>query len=178
MHTASYAYKGGPELDAFVTNVEAALGQSVDAFQGGYSPAVLHVDGGSVDRPIRGPATGSLRASGTVSVDAVAPGEEGLQQLIRQGYLRPGTSADVQAWNTAATRSSPSGRLAPYRSDYLRVEDSLVVMQRTRLPKGMYGAHSRSFIVPRKALLPDDAGSHNRFYFLDDGSCLGAGPSC
>lgn len=172
---AMYAYKGGKDLERLVEQVRQVLGKPVDEFQGSYAPSGFNVDGGPLAMPSRTFATASVRAPVTLDVDSVAPKKEGLIQLIAEGALRRATERDVAAWNAAATRFSPAGHLAPVRSDYLSARNAYVVLRPTTLPRGMYGGHSTNFIVPAGVAAPTDPGSHNGFYFVEDGTCRGSG---
>jgi hypothetical protein len=99
--------------------------------------------------------------------------DDGLRQLIDDGDIRPATQADVNAWQTAASRRLQTGNLAPYRSKDLYLESTYVVLRDIQLPPNMYGAHSRSFIIPAGVPLPKDPGSHNSYYLLGSGTCIG-----
>jgi hypothetical protein len=171
----AHAYKAGNELDQLDATIQAVLGRQIAAFYGTYSPSALHVDGGE-PRAVQTTKPLALRASAPIANDAVRPGEQGLHQLINEGAIRPATAADIAAWNEAATKARRSGRLAPYRSEYLRSGRTFVLLGQVRLPRDMYGAHSRSFIVPPGVPMPDDPGSHNSYYRISDGSCTGAVP--
>ncbi len=173
-----YAYKGGGNLNQLAAQVESVLGKPIVRFHGDYDPKVLHAD--LANAPQIAPDT-RLSARTEVSQElthsAIPPKEAGLRALITVGAIRPARPADVVAWNAAATKASPTGHLAPVESEYLRVQDSYVVLRTTEVPTGMYGAHSASFIIPKGVEPPVDRGSHNKYYFLSDGTCMGT-PEC
>lgn len=169
------AYEGGPGLERLAAQTEALLGSPIAAFHGGYDPSGLHADGGTPVAPaVSRIRVRAIRSSAPIQRDEIWPGEQGLMQLIQSGAIRPARPDDVEAWNAAATRHSPTGHLAPARSQNLSANRAFVVLRRTPLPKGMYGAHARSFIIPAGVPPPTDPGSHNSYYWISDGSCRGA----
>ena len=163
------AFQGGPRLDQLAAQAEAATGLKVSRFNGDYAPRSLSVEQPAIDwkrllgRPDR-------RATGR----DIYPGVERLSALVAQGAIRPATEADVADYNNAATRLLATGRLAPYRAPHLDPGSTYVVRRRFTVPNDMYGANSRSFIIPRGIAAPDDHGSPNSFYWQGDARCAGA----
>jgi hypothetical protein len=159
--TAIYAYKQSRDLERLRMQVKSVLGVPLNAFYGSYSPDALHVDGASYKSltPVRLDRA-SLRASGPLLDGGLLPAEQGIRQLIERGDIRPARSSDWTQWQ----------RVSGEKPDTFL--DGYVVLRRTELPRGMYGAHSRAFLIPAGVPLPSDPGSHNRYYRLKDGTCV------
>jgi hypothetical protein len=172
-------HEGGPKLDQLDGQVRYGIGQGISAFHGGYAPAALHVEGSGIRPGKRSDLRLSeIRGSANLVVMDVPAREPGLVELVRRGAIRQATESDVQAWNAAATQASPTGHLAPVRAERLLAQRSYVVLRATSLPMGMYGGHSRAFIIPTGVPMPTDPGSHNSFYMIASGSCTGPGGHC
>jgi hypothetical protein len=101
-----------------------------------------------------------------------APGELGLQQLINAGAIRPAAEQDHLAWLAAASAAGNHAASGPSASLLF------VVLKPIVAPADMYGAHSRDFIVPHGVPMPIDNGSHNTYYFIANGTCMGAASGC
>lgn len=160
--TAIYTYKASGDLRRLQQQVRAILGVPLQAFYGSYSPNALHVDGSSF-KPL-GPAKlrlASLKTSAPLQEGGILPGDQGLRQLLERGDIRPARPSDWAAWQ----------RKSGQKPDTF-VGDSYVILRETKLPRGMYGAHSRAFIIPVGVPQPSDLGSHNRYYRLKDGACV------
>ena len=159
--TYVYAYKQSPDLVRLREQVQAVLGVPLNAFYGSYSPNAFHADGSSSKplAPVRLNRS-QLRSSGPVQQGGLLPGDQGLRQLMEQGAIRPAKSADWAQWQ----------RVSGEKPDTFL--DAYVVLRSTEVPRGMYGAHSRAFIIPAGVPLPSDPGSHNRYYRLKDGTCV------
>ncbi|WP_158767910.1 hypothetical protein [Terricaulis silvestris] len=173
-----YAYEGGPELDHVVNTITRATGLEVESFDGVYAAhsvvfgtTLRHSETDTIVR------SGAIRATVKVTSDAVPPRDRGLATLQSRGIIRPANAQDIEGWNRAATRRLRSGNLASFQSDYLIASRSYVVLAPMTVPAGMYGAHSRNFIIARGVPLPHDRGSHNTYY-LADGTCTGVDPEC
>lgn len=168
----SYAYEGGSKLEELAATVEGATGRTIASFSGSYGPVGLHADGGSAPEASEGLRLRDLRSAVEVRIDGVAPKEAGIQQLLSEGALREATPADRRELNAALTRASGTGHLAPVRAS--TSGPTYVVTRAVTLPKGMYGGHLATFLVPRDVPKPIDPGSHNTYYYLSDGRCEGA----
>jgi len=94
-------------------------------------------------------------------------GQEGLDTLVAAQKLRPATEQDIEAWVEKASE--------PYLkfNGQLRVEPPMrlsrtyVVLDTLTLPPGLYGAHSRSFLLPEDIPFPSGPTGHNSFYSAD-----------
>ena len=57
---------------------------------------------------------------------------------------------------------------------YMRVGRSYVVLDKLTLPNGLFGAHSRAFIIPDDVPFPTGPRCHNTFYKMN-GTATGPG---
>lgn len=93
--------------------------------------------------------------------------------MAAKGDIRPANANDLAQWNAVMTNNSYAGHLAQYNTENMYVERTYVVLKAISIPGGMYGAHSRDFIVPDGVAVPRDYGSHNSYYFMKDGTITG-----
>ena len=157
-----FAYKQSSEIPRLRQQVQAILGVPLQAFYGSYSPEALQADG-SPFAPIE-PAKldlQSIQASAPLQKSGLPPGDKGLWVLLDRGDIRPARRSDWEQWQ----------RQSGEKPDTF-MTDSYVVLREIELPRGMYGAHSRAFLIPHGISMPTDHGSHNRFYRLKDGTCV------
>ena len=112
-----------------------------------------------------------------------------LSELAENGYLRPASSADRDAWTSAWRARMDAKNLAfdpgpaPFRARELRGRQGHGIWYISKLPPegqlpaGLTGANSVAFIVD-PALSADSVsgGGHSTFYYIADGSCQGPGP--
>ncbi len=109
--------------------------------------------------------------------ESLAGGEAGLQYAVAQGWLRPATEADAQAWKVAydaragADLPPVAGGQAPSR---MRVHNGYVVLKSFELPPGLYGAHAATFFVPRGVQRPTGNPGHSAIYDFNTLTCQGA----
>jgi hypothetical protein len=102
--------------------------------------------------------------------------EEMLQELVQEGKLRPATHSEVRAWFALARINGNDELDDPDLYDFMT---TYVLTKPVTLPRGMYGAHSKQFIVPAGGQIPFGAiDSHNAFMFAENGACVGALPGC
>ncbi|MHC4597507.1 MAG: hypothetical protein ACYS47_00730 [Planctomycetota bacterium] len=101
-----------------------------------------------------------------------AVGQRGLNRLVAEGKLRLATQEDIEAWVDKA--SEKYKRFNPDLSveASMRVGTTYVVLEKLTLPNGLYGAHSRDFIIPVGMDFPDGPRCHNSFFRMD-GSVVG-----
>jgi hypothetical protein len=174
-----YAYRGGHELEHAANAIERSTGQELASFNGIYSAHTIVLSDvlqhSARDTAVR---AGEIRAAVRVTQDDTPQGDEGLATLEARGIIRRATAEDVARWNRAATQRLRTGRLASYESEYLMVSRTYVVLAPMTTPAGMYGAHSRSFILMPGVPTPEDRGSHNTYYRIEDGTCSGTAPDC
>ncbi|MBE2293281.1 MAG: hypothetical protein IAF01_12165 [Xanthomonadaceae bacterium] len=109
--------------------------------------------------------------------DMLAAGEAGLEYAVRQGWLRPATPGDAQAW-IAALDAQPGGDLPPVAGGpprrSLNVHHGYVVLKPFELPPGLYGAHSATFFVPKGVSRPTGNPGHSAIYDFNTLTCQGA----
>jgi hypothetical protein len=120
-------------------------------------------------------AVSKVAAAKTAKPDLVwqsAPRELGLQQLVNAGAIRAATEQDHVAWLAAASAAGNHAAKGPSASLLF------VVLKPIVAPADMYGGHSRDFIVPHGVPMPIDNGSHNTYYFIASGTCMGAASGC
>jgi hypothetical protein len=94
-------------------------------------------------------------------------GHRGIEQLINEGKLRLAKREDIDAWVAKSREKHKQQQPDPNDENHLRVGWTYVVLKSLTLPDGMYGAHSRSFIIPLDAPFPDGPTCHNEFYLMD-----------
>jgi len=88
----------------------------------------------------------------------IPAGPRGVEELARQGKIRPATREDIDAWIAGAGDES----------QHLHPGGVYVVLERITLPPGLYGGHSRAFIIPRNVPTPDGPKGHCRFFYMKD----------
>jgi hypothetical protein len=92
---------------------------------------------------------------------ALAEKEAGIDQLVRDGRLRPATARDITMWREATGSSRvPDFRAAGY--GYLEtIPRYYVVVREMTYPAGLYGAHAVTFIIPRGVPRPFGEPGHS-----------------
>jgi hypothetical protein len=106
-------------------------------------------------------------------------GPAGLEQGVRDGFLREADASDAAAW-VAARRARPSmpadappiagGAPAPAMPGLFH---AYVVLKAYTLPAGLYGANSATFFVPRGVPRPTGNLGHSTLYDFNTLSCAG-----
>ena len=176
-----YAYDGEARAGV-VAAVESQTGLKVRDIGGLHKISALSMGArlAATEEEEKAPsvASGVLRASVVVTEDKRLFGDHSLERLLAGGKIRGATRDEIASWNRVVTARLRTGRLAPYASESLGTERTYVVLEPFLVPYGMYGAASASFIIPPGLPRPDDAGSHNSYYFLEDGTCAGPHPDC
>lgn len=168
-----YAYKAGRELDQALKRIETITGQSPAAL-------VTEPDGGRF--VIGSPSFDESRLiwSEDYTIEdfpvklGLPAGRSGIDYLVREGKLRPATRADIEQWvesaGTKYRKLNPSLKV----SHYMSLGSTYVVLGPVTLPTGLYGGHSVSLLIPEGVPKPKDPGSHNGYYYLENGVCHGA----
>lgn len=164
-----FAYKGGSNLDQLDEWVRTTFGRGIDRFIGSYGLRSVAIDGAPIARPGPVPISGAIGA-GAYRLGTKVDGPFGMQRLLAQGAIRRARPADVRQLSQLLTRKSKTGRLAPVRP---YVYDAYVVLRPIRVPTGMYGGHSVTFLIPGGIPFPQDSGSHNTYWSLATGECRG-----
>lgn len=109
--------------------------------------------------------------------DSQLAGPAGLEQAVRDGYLRPATPADVDAWFIALQASPRHEDVPPIAGGAPRPHISMirgyVVLKDYTLPPGLYGANSATFFVPRGVPRPRGPLGHSTLYDFNTLACTG-----
>lgn len=110
-------------------------------------------------------------------------GEAGIQQLLSEGALRQATMGDLQRWQQmqkAASGEKLPPVANPPGADATRAGQLLhkgyVILEKIRIPAGLYGGHSVTFFLPQGVPYPDGKLGHSQMY--DFNSLLCGGPRC
>ncbi|MEB8432982.1 hypothetical protein OO007_12160 [Cocleimonas sp. KMM 6892] len=96
--------------------------------------------------------------------------EEQIHSLMRDEKIQVASQKDIDNWMAAASRNNESNKHRMYLGGR-----SYIVSEQITFPDGMYGSHSRSFILKENVKLPFGDIAHNTVYFMSDGKCLGTG---
>ena len=94
-------------------------------------------------------------------------GPRGVDQLVKDGKLRLATQVEIDAWADKASEKYKKINPELRVEHYMRVGRTYVVLKELTLPNGLYGAHSRAFIMPKDMPVPDGPKCHNSFYLMD-----------
>lgn len=106
-------------------------------------------------------------------------GPAGLEQAVRDGFLREADSSDAAAWQ-AALRARPgrttdappiAGGAPPARAP--RMFRAYVVLKAYTFPAGLYGANSATFFVPKGVPRPTGQAGHSTVYDFNIVGCAG-----
>ena len=106
-------------------------------------------------------------------------GPAGLEQGVREGFLREADASDGAAWLAArrARQHAPvdvppiaGGAPTPRMPSMFR---AYVVLKAYTLPAGLYGAHSAIFFVPKGVPRPTGELGHSTLYDFNTTSCAG-----
>ncbi|MDW2980438.1 MAG: hypothetical protein WBG81_03080 [Rhodanobacter sp.] len=106
-------------------------------------------------------------------------GPAGLEQAVRDGFLREADASDGAAW-VAARQARPAARgdappiaggtPPPRMPSMFR---AYVVLKAYTLPAGLYGANSATFFVPKGVPRPTGPMGHSTLYDFNTLSCAG-----
>ncbi len=123
-----------------------------------------------IGRPLNGTSTTqSNRVTVESFRDRESPlaGEAGLEQLVREGKLRPARRDDMLAWAGAQRRASDqppiniTGGQPPNEARTTIIRGAYVVLAPMRFPAGLHGAHSATFIVMHGVPRPEGDPGHS-----------------
>jgi len=111
--------------------------------------------------------------------DAPLAGEAGLREAVAKGLMREAYESDMRAWQSAydAARlrdTPPVSGASPSRASGGSPYNTYVVVRPMRVPAGLHGAHSATFIVPRGVQRPTGDLGHSRILDWNTMSCVGA----
>lgn len=171
--TPFYAYGASSELLAMNAAVNELVGREIDRFEFKPQDGIFMIGEPLLEG--EKPTYSDDREVISYAKPGEPPtGDKGLEQLVNDGLIRPATRADMDAWVAKASekyaRFNPDLRVG----HYMRMGDTYVVLKDVKLPDGLYGAHSRSFIIPVDVPFPGGPKGHNSFYLMD-GTAKGPG---
>lgn len=172
-------YKGGPELDRIVEQVEQVTGLRVTRFKGSYRASSISVSGNE-QMPAAVPdhmaESGPFAGIDTRDGPDTYPGADAIAALIADGSMRVALQTDIDEWNEKATGTLKSGHLAAFAAEHLERPFAYVVLKSIRLPEHR---------VPRSFIISDGIeiiGDYRKFrgglYFLETGTCGGGAFGC
>jgi hypothetical protein len=160
------AHAASPRLLRMNEAVNALIGREIDRFVNKPVEGTFYVG-----EPPKDP--GEVVYSDELTLkDYVDPGRppagaDGLEQLVKEGKLRPATQKDIDAWAQAASeqykRFSPDLRV----ETRMAPQNTYVVLKELTLPDGLYGGHAKSFILGEAIPFPAGPAGHNRFFRTD-----------
>ena len=138
--------------------VLARTGHTIEEFHGS-SPTTYFVIGDAGSSPMA-----DVEYSDDIALDdyqvyrgEIPAGPRGVEELARQGKIRAATQEDLDNWMAGSGESGL--RLQP--------GGAYVVLGQITLPPGLFGAHSRTFIIPAGVPLPAGPKGHCSFLLLD-----------
>jgi hypothetical protein len=168
-----YAYKASEELLQMNETVKELVGKEIGKLVFKPSKDVFYVG----DPPAEAKEiqySDELTLKDYVKADRKPAGPNALEDLVKQGHLRLAKAEDIDAW--VAKASEKFRRLNPDLKveHYMRPGRTYVVIDECTLPNGLFGAHSRAFIIPQGVPIPSGSRGHNSFYLMD-GTAQGPG---
>lgn len=165
------AHRAGVTLDALVAQAEEMTGLAVTRVRTGYRVVAF-------DASASGQQLAEVDPHGHPATEDRSPGFANIAPLIAQGAIRAATPSDISGYNRRASEVLRSGRFVAYAEERLGYDLPYVVLKPFVVPAGMMGANSRVFIVPAGVPAPVDKGSHNSYFFMEDGHCIASGSEC
>ena len=105
-------------------------------------------------------------------------GQRGLDLLVTHKKIRVASQGDIDAWIEKASLKYKKYNSTLKIECHMHPNHTYVVMDDFELPNGLFGAHSRAFIIPKGKNMPTGPKCHNSFYFMANGQCKGAAPEC
>ena len=168
-----YASRASRRLLEMNDAVKQLVGREIEHFFNKPTDGVFYIG----DPPANQEAvvySDDLKLEGYVKKDRTVVGEEALDELVQAKKLRLATTADIAAWVDKASEKYKRFNQDLRVSTRMRVGRSYVVLDKLTLPGGLFGAHSRAFIVPDDVPFPAGPSCHNTFYKMD-GTATGPG---
>lgn len=104
-------------------------------------------------------------------------GQALLRQLIADGFVRPATQADIDAYTKVAVQAQPEGS-GPLRTPSLMPDWTLVLLRPFKVQPDMGSLNTRQIIVPAGVGKNDDPNPLFNYYYLENGRCNVMGSNC
>lgn len=101
--------------------------------------------------------------------------DQAFERLVRGGQVSPAPPDAIQRWIGRAKRE---GNLHPSAPNVYIDALTYTIAKGTELPNGMYGIHSRIFLLRGTRELPFNAQASDNTFLLDDGNCIGPLKGC
>ena len=173
-----YAYKAGNKLDKAIQRIREITGAELTELVTSPHNQKFYIGAYETIDPA------SLRYGTELTMEDYSvtgrfpPGEKGLDLLVKQNKIRPANQEDIFRWVEKARAKYQKYNPGLKVEHHMYPERTYVVLADFELPTGLYGANSRSFIIPEGRNMPTGPRGHNTFYFVEDGRCVGAAPEC
>ncbi len=170
-----YIYVSEGSLKGNSSMVEKMTGKAVKHLTAAHRGGVFYVD---PNTPLN---LHDVIYSNDVSIrDYIDPNQppvskKGLDLLASQGKIRLATAEDINAWVEEASKRYKRFNSELRVRHYMIPGMTYVILERIDLPDGLYGGHSRSFIIPKGVPSPGGPAGHNQLYYMDGGKCTLAG---
>lgn len=94
----------------------------------------------------------------------IPQGKEGINFAVREGLIRVANRSDIRRWEIASHQAFKQRRGHVY-----------VILKPIILSGGLTGAHSVTFIVHDRRLMPGGSLGHSFVLFTENGACMGTG---
>lgn len=167
-----YASRASRRLSQMNGTVKQLVGREIDQFDNKPTNGVFYI--GNRPNVANVIFSKDLKIDGYIKPDRPLAGQPALAKLVQQKKLRLATKADIAAWVTKVSekyqRFNPKIRF----ETHMQVGRTYVVLGKLTLPDGLYGGHSRDFIIPDEVPFPSGPRCHNSFYKMD-GTSIGPG---
>ena len=102
-------------------------------------------------------------------------GQDGLDDAIAKGSIRPATDADKDAWTRAVSAGSPpiagQNSTSLPRASRRPIFRSYVVLKEFTYPTGLYGADSVVYFIAKGVPRPKGNPGHSRIYDFNTLQC-------
>ena len=172
-----FAYKADKRLLDMVAMLKKSYGRKVDNFYGiqQQTDGVFYLGERPDEDDILYFDTYTIADYNLQDMNEGKPvaGQAAIDVLVEENKLRLATQEDIDGWIEKASEKfndiDPELRV----ESRMRVGRTYVVLDEVELPNGLYGAHSRSFIIPHDVSMPTGPECHNSFYLMDDGTEAG-----
>lgn len=107
-------------------------------------------------------------------------GIAGLDEAVRNGYIRQATRQDAETWLAAVKNTAAHKRDTPPiaggdnpRTGLPILHNTYVILKPFTLPSGLYGANSATFFIPKGVPNPTGELGHSTIYDLNTLRCRG-----